>query len=412
MSRTSPLSALLVLTLLGAVLATAGVVTAAVAGPTAVGTDAAETATVANTTNYLQPAPDYSRQEYIQSNVDVAGAVAISAERLHGRQDVLTFNHRFKEHSNADVRLNIARETVSDAATRLNRLDARHASLLRGYSNGSLSRGEFLRQLARVQVSATRTRALLGTVRDSVEGDLDITLPVTLDTRIAALRAELVTLPAPLTSQVTASLNGSTDAFTLYAGGTWEGLVLARVDQTAFVRQATLRSQYQPSKPNKFEDSAEEPISVAFDRARALYPWVFDNLQSINRIGGFGDSDVYFFDLSHPHGDLKSYIHGGTTNVFRETHHQRPNDPPVVTTLRNDTALLDIAVNASTDTAPMKISVVRGAANVPADATIRVNGQRVGTTGEDGELWTIRPEGAFRVNATTADGESVTLAGP
>jgi hypothetical protein len=140
-----------------------------------------------------------------------------------------------------------------------------------------------------------------------------------------------------------------------------------------------------------------------------LYPWVSDNLQSINRIAGFGDSDVYLIDLSHPHGTVTSYIHGGSTNIFHEQHRQRPDAVPTRLTASNANDTLALRVNATTETGPMQISLSRETTNTPVDAVVRIDGRRVGTTGSDGRLWAIRPSGSFSVNATTPDGTSVVV---
>jgi hypothetical protein len=409
MSRTTSLPVLLVLCVVAAGLATAGTVQPAGDNAPDVGTQiAGETVTVTNTTNYLVPSEPFSRQSYARGNVDVAGAVAFGSDRLHGEYTAIRFDRRFNDRTSAAGKLDAARAAVDTAETRLDRLDDRHAAVVAAYADGSLSRPQFLRQLGRIHVDATQTTEFLQRVRTRVKA-ADASLPVTLDTRIAALRAELVALPSPVTSRLTDSLNGTAAPVTVYAAGAPEGLVLATAGDD-FERQATLRSEYVPDQPNQFAQGEEEPISLAFDRARALYPWVFDNLQSINRIGGFGNSDVYFFDLSHPHGELQSYIHGGSTNVFSEYHQQGPANSPVRLTARNETTTLTLVVNASAETGPMRVAVASGTTDVPADATVRVNGDVVGTTGDDGELWTVRPIDRLRVNATVGD-QSVTVTG-
>ncbi|MFC7132566.1 MULTISPECIES: DUF7096 domain-containing protein [Salinibaculum] len=414
MPQTFPLPYLLVAALCLAGLVTAGAVVAAeppaTAPAPAVDDSLGDTVTVTNTTNYVFPAGDGpSRQSYVRSDVDVAGAVATDVERLQGQHEVLRFEHRYDARNESEGRLVAVDETIDRTEARLDALNARQETLFSAYTDGSLSTDAFLRRLSRLDTAASESRNVLQRVRSRVRADLDTRLPVSTETRLAALRADLVAIPGRISTQVTATVRGEADPTTLYLQGTGNGLVLATVDETEYRRQATLRDEYTPDAPNQFALAEEEPISLAFDRARELYPWVSENLQSINRIAGFGDSDVYLIDLSHPHGDLRSYIHGGSTNVFHEEHRQNPDSLPVRLTASAENGSLGVSVAATAETGPMRVTVTSATTDVPTDAVVRVNGQPVGSTGGDGELWTIRPTGSFTVNATSGDGTSVVV---
>jgi len=410
MSRTLLLSALVVAVLL------TGLVTASAAvddSPSAIGDATDEVVTVANTTNYMSPTPgSTARNGYVRSNVDVAAGVGSAVDQIRGQRDSLSFTRRYEGTNGSGAKLALVRTIIDRTETRLADLDARQESLFRSYTNGSISGEQFLRSLARLDARATQCRQLLEGVNSRVRTDRATNLPVSLQTRLATLRAELVTLPASLTSQIAGSLRGTAAPIAVYTEGSDNDIVLATANESAFIRQATLRSEYTPGEPNQFDQSEEEPISVAFDRARTLYPWVSTNLQSINRIAGFGDSDVYYVDLSHPHGDLRSYIHGGSTDVFLEEHRQRPSAVPVQLTASNTTDTLAVRVNASAETGPMRVSVTRGPSNAPVRASVSINGDPVGSTGADGALWTVRPSGSLRVNATAPDGTSAVVSRP
>jgi hypothetical protein len=413
MSRTLPQSALLIAAVVLLGLVTAGAVVATDGPVTAVDGTASDIATVPNTTNYAFPAASSpSRQGYVRSNLDVAAAVATDVERLQGQRKRLAFEQRYAAKNTSEERLDVVRATITRTEARIETLDSRQETLFRAYTSDSISAETFLRRLARLDASAAESRALLERVGNRVRSDIDTSLPVSTQTKLAALRGELVTIPGPLSAEVSGTLRGEASPVTVYTQGAGNGIVLATVDESEFLRQATLRSEYTPGVPNQFAQTEEEPISVAFDRARQLYPWVSNNLQSINRIAGFGDSDVYLIALSHPHGDLRSYVHGGSTDVFREEHSQRPDAIPVQLTASNVNNTLELRVNATAETGPMRLTVSRGTTNVPTEATIRVNGDRVGSTGGDGALWTIRPSGSLRVNATTDDGTSVVVTRP
>lgn len=409
MSRTPSLSGLLlVAALLAGLTAGVGVAVETPVSESVPGGTAGDVTSVPNTTNYAFPDPaSDSRRGYIRGNVDVAGAVATAGDRLDGRHTTLSFEQQYESRNTTEARLEVVRSTIDRAEQRLADLDARQESLFRLYTNGTVSEEAFIRRLARLKVRATESTRLLDRVGSTVRADGETTLPVSVQTQLAALGGELVTLPGEVTTRLTGTVRGETDPISVYVQGAGNGIVLATVDDAEFIRQATLRSAYTPGAPNQFSRSEDEPVSVAFDRARTLYPWVSDNLRSINRIAGFGDSDVYLIDLSHPHGTVTSYIHGGSTDIFHEQHRQRPDAVPTQRAASNVNNTLELRVNATTETGPMQISVSRETTNTPADAVVRIDGTRVGTTGSDGQLWAVRPSDSVRITATAADGTSV-----
>lgn len=396
--RPSP-STLLVFTLV--VFASVG----AAGAPAAIETGPTETVATANTTNYAYPADGApSREAYAQADVDVAAAVSASVDSLHGTHDERTFTRRYDDAGTETDRLAVVRDTVDDLQTRLDRLDTRQASLYRSYANGSVSRETFLRRLAQLDVRAEEVQALIDRVEARVDEDPTTALPDRLGTQVSAQRASLLLLPSDLTTRVRTALTSTGTPLTVYADGTEDSLILATVEDDEFVRQTTLRSEYAPDQPNQFADGETGPLSQALNRFRDLYPWAFENQDESINIGGFRGAAVYDAELSHRHGTLHSYIHGGTTNVFHEIHRQQPSDLPVRlrASATNDT--IAVSVNATVETGPMLVRTTSTSSGTPTNATIFVDGQRVGTTGSDGQLWTVRPSGTFTVNVTTADG--------
>lgn len=374
------------------------------------GGQSAEIVPVANTTNYLSAAGEPDRTGYVESNVDVGTAAAIGAERLHGRHETMTFERAFRA-GGSDERIGLVRDRLDRTAAELDRLDGRQATVFEAHANGSLSDDAFVRRLTRLEARATQSRELLGQIRSSAN-DAQTALPTALDTRLASMQARPIVVSRPVDEQVTDAVTGATDEAVVYASGTGDSLVLATVENGEFFRQATLRDEYAPERANQFEEADEQPITLAFQRAAELYPWVFENAIGNQRISGFGDSGIYLVDASHPHGELRSYIHGGTTNVFQEEHRLEPSAVPAQLTASNATEALELSVRAASETGPMRVTVQRPTTGVPVDTQVAIGGDPIGRTGSDGRLWTTRPDGSLRVNATTGDGERVVLAQP
>ncbi len=363
--------------------------------------------TLAGTPNQAVPS-GVTRRTYAQADLDVASAVSVGATRIGGRHAELTLAERLERTDSPSARLAVATDTLAGIERRLDRLDDRQRRLLTAYSEEGVSTRTFLRRLGTVRVAAAQERALLDRVAERAEGSTRLSLPVETQTRVARLRGTLVALPNPVVDRVVAGTTGADDPGTVYLQAASGGFVAATLDDGVYLRQATLRTDRSPGQSNQFTS-----ITAAYDRAGELYPWVFENAIGSPSLSGFGDSSVYLVESSHPQGDLQAYLDGATRNVFHETQANAPETVPVALTRTASTERLRLQVNATHATGPMWVTVTRpGGPNATAvDATVRVNGQRVGTTGADGRLLTLQPAGSFRVNAT-AGTANVTLSGP
>ncbi len=355
-----------------------------------------EISDVQNTTNYLSPATT-DRASYVRGDVDVAAAAGASAQRLQADHERRAFDVQFE--SGTD-RVGLVRETADSLETRLARLDARHAALLAAYSNGTLSAETTMRRLVQLSVEAETTRNHLEHVSSRVEDASDEAVPVSLERRLVDLQTVLVALPNPVTDRVEAGLAGERNATVVYAGGDSEGIVLATVDDGDFVRTATVRDEYAPDQPDQFEMAEERNVILALQRGGELYPWAYENDIGGPQIRGFGDTGVYLIRVDYAHGTLQTYISGGTTNAFHEIQTQDPGGVPISDTTVRATDSLNVTVETTTDSGPMRVSVIQPSSGAPLDGTVRIDGDVAGRTGEDGTLWTVQPAGQFRVNVT------------
>lgn len=363
--------------------------------------------TLADTPNQATPS-GVTRRTYAQADLDVASAVSVGAARIGGRHAELTLGERLERAGTPSARLAVATDTLTGIERRFDRLDGRQHRLLTAYSEDELSTRTFLRRLGRIRVAAAQERTLLDRLGERTERSTRLSLPVETQTQVARLRGTLVALPNPVVDRVLVGTTGDGDPGTVYLEAASDGLVAATIDDGTYLRQATLRADRSPGEPNQFTS-----ITAAYDRAGGLYPWVFENAIGSPSLSGFGDSSVYLVEASHPQGDLQAYLDGATRNVFHETQANAPETVPVALTRTASTDSLRVQVNATHPTGPMRVTVTRpdGPNATAVDATVRVNGQRVGTTGEDGRLLTLQPAGSFQVNATVG-AANVTLSGP
>jgi len=392
-------SALVALTLLvavGAAVGTAGAVTND-GDVRAVDDQPRAVSTVPNTTNYLSPETT-DRTSFVRGDVDVTAAAGASAQRLQGQYERNVFDTRF-ESIPEDEQVDLVRETADSTDARLDRLATRYEVLLTAYSNGSLSPGTFLRRVARLSVDGEVARSNLEHVSERVD-DSGTSVPVTLETRITDLQTTPATLPDPVVDRTEAGLAGQRDPPVVYTGGAGSGLVLATVDDGELIRTATIPGDYAPDQPDQFAQAEGREVILALQRGGELYPWAYDNNIGGPQIRGFGNTGIYLIRVNYGHGTLQTYLSGGSGQPFHEIQTTNPEGVPVTDTTVRATDSLNVTVETTTDSGPMRITLIQPSTNAPLNGTVSVDGQVVGRTGDDGTLWTVQPAGQFRVNVT------------
>jgi len=407
MRRKSALVALALLAVLAVVTGTTGAV-APDADARTVDDGFREISGVENTTNYLS-AESVDRSAYVRGDIDVVAAAGASAQRLQADHERRVFDSQFDRASETD-RVDLVREEADSIEARLARLDARHAALLAAYSNGTLSAETTMRRLVVLSVEAETARDRLVHVSERADDDLDASVPVGLDTRLADLQTTLVTLPNPVGDRVEAGLTGERDPAIAYVGGGQSGIVLATVDDGDFVRTATVRDDYAPDQPDQFEAAEGRDVILALQRGGELYPWAYENNIGGPQIRGFGETGIYLIRVNYGSGTLQTYLSGGTRNAFHEIQTQNPEAIPVTDTRTRVTDSLNVTVETTTGSGPMRVSLIQPSTGAPLNGTVRVDGHAVGRTGDDGTLWTVQPAGQFSVNATNGPNSVEVLA--
>ena len=346
---------------------------------------------------YASPDGDV-REAYAQTGIDVSGAVAADTARVRGEYHEALFDQRLEASSNRSA---VVEQAVTAIVNRTAAFDQRHAEVIASYSDGTLSTPQFLRALLQVRAGALQERAFAERLADRG----DVSLSAAADTQLAALNAEHVLLPSPVTDTLEATASGATAGDDIYVQASADALVLATGDEVQ-TRQASLRGQRDESAPNQFAQSEGSPIGNAFARANQLYPGAY-SLTSGSRLD---DTAVYRIGGDHAAGNLTVHLDGGTTNVFHERQTLDADQLSMTTTV-NTSGLLSLTVESTRPSGPMSVLLADDGDPV-ADATVRVGDQTVGTTGSDGRLWTTQPVETDRVSAITPGGETVTVTIP
>ena len=70
---------------------------------------------------------------------------------------------------------------------------------------------------------------------------------------------------------------------------------------------------------------------------------------------------------------------------------------------------ISVAVNRTHGGGPLAVDTRSNLTGDPVNATVFVDGDRVGTTGTDGRFWTVAPREAYTVAVATEDRQNVTV---
>lgn len=386
-----------------ALVLSAGVATAVV-GNAAPGDGPRRIVSVANTTNQLLPPDDaMDAATYGQADLDVAGAVAGDVERLEGNHQRLVLASQVAAVPDEGLSA-VSEATLDSIETRFASIQTEYRGVLAAFANGSVTEATLTRRLAHLQIALDQQIGRLDALTEHL-ARRNPPLERELETRFGTLRGEAVAVDSPIAETLMAGINGSRPAVGYYIVGGPAGHVMASANGEVLHREATATANRTPGAPNTFAE-AGAPTLAAFNRAAELYPWAFGNAIR-QSAADFGTTQIYEITVEHDQGRLRTYLDGGTTDVFREIQVKDIPAVPITHTVSTTNEDLTLRLNTTTPTGPMQVRLT-GAANDPVDGAIRIGGDLVGRTGQDGVLWTIQPVTGEPVNATVG-GESVVV---
>lgn len=349
-----------------------------------------------NTTSYLAiPNDRVESDRYGEQSLDVAGTVAADVERLRGEYAAVAFELELANTTDHEARVDRIEAEIAHIETRTDDLEQRQQDAIDAFNAGEITASQLLRELATVDAAARQLEGRTDELRRAVQQ-----LPTTngLYTQVDNLPADLVPLYGGVRAEVRRAMEAN-ETVRVHVVTSGDGVVLSTVADGQYVREAYLASERRPDDVDQFNG-----IGDAESRAAQLYPWISARTDFAG--GGYGDTSVYYLSTSHPHGELETHLDGASNAVFREEQVKQLNSLPT----QSQTAAngnLQLQVNRTHATGPLRVKLTNPNTGMPINASVRVNGQRVGQTGSNGELWTITPHEAVRINATTTDGAAI-----
>jgi hypothetical protein len=366
-------------------------------------------------TAYLSFAVDETETSVVTTtSLDAGGSVAITNAKLRSEFERLRLVSAFATAETPTERQQVLDDTLERLGDRITTLKIRERQALREYNRGATESRTYLRELATVDAGAS---SLLPAIDQLHQYSLAVDNSPVISGEIAQLKTSVIGLTGPVRQRLRKTVNGEAATDRVYISTSDNGVILSAITGGVFDRQY-VREAYLPSNrfvgaTDEFFQNGQYQLERAQNRARELYPWTFENQLAFSVGSRTGApflylAGVYSVSVDHQqgtarNGDLITYLDGGTTDAFREVQYlsldQIPTAPPQTDTSDG----LTLQVDQTYVGGPLKVSVRDAETGDSVAATVDVQGATVGTTGQDGQIWTLTPSEAFTVTASTAD---------
>jgi hypothetical protein len=294
-----------------------------------------------------------------------------------------------------DAQREVLETEIGWAADRVTALLEREQAAREAFVAGDIDAETYLVAVGRIHAEARSLEQFLG--EPATTGTLySLASPHEgLRPQISRARARLQSVVGPVRERVAGVVTGDRDRVRVHVT-VGNGVMLSTIDGGQYVRET-----YRPDNVDS-ETSADYGDPISF--VEETYPWTANNSRapSYSLLGNY----AVFFTTNHDHGELAMYADVTTNRVYVERQWKTLSGLPATfetTSAANNTTLL---VSRTYAGGPVKLRV-ENASGEPLDAAIRIDGDTVGETGFDGELWVLSPAGEYSV-AATADGVTLT----
>lgn len=349
-----------------------------------------------NSSNYLSPpSENISRETYSRPALDVGSAIQSDSLRLQGEHETREIRELFAEDSD------ITEEAVlEDIEADLQSIESQYKALFQQHSNGNVASSTLFREFVRLGVTGEQYQQLTEAVESAGNP------PASVDLRFRNLRGEIGLFSSPVVSHLDSELRtGGSEP--VYIQGGENSLVLGTVVGDTYLREAILFGQRDRNATEQFGSETRSDVQDAFDRARTLYPWALSE-GGQSELQGFGNSSIYRIEATHSHGELRSYLDGGTTNPFVEIQEKNPFEVSASDFAQQTGNGVRLSVETTDPTGPMRVDVVE-TEETTGNITIFVDGVALETVEGSQTLWTVQPRGSFEVSAETDAGETISV---
>lgn len=371
-----------------------GLAAPAVAGPGLDGAPEAAPTALQNRTNTsnVLTLPETNRSGLGQSEVDLSAALGMQWSGARNRIDRDALERRVREAGSEAARAEALGAALDRVDRRLEALLERERQNRQAYLADELSTTAFLNRLGVIDDSARDLMATVSVV-DTLSDEYDLRTEGDLANRVLRLRARLALITGPLRQALAGGVEGFETPPVTYVGAGDTGVTLASVTDGQFVHETVRFDNFAPVDPTT-TSSAEEALNTWAE----IYPTVW----SPSRIDFTGLLGAYRVSLPFDSGRLISYLDATTLAVYGEIQYKSLPGPPLDAPVVEQRDGIQVSVRPSYPGGPLRVQF-ESIGGTPRDGVVRVNGIAVGTSGSDGTLWTITPDGQFTVTVDYGD---------
>lgn len=349
-----------------------------------------------NTTNVLL-LDDVGASNLTRPEADLSTKLDVQRSELEREYRLNLVETRFDRLDTADARseflLNVTDRAAADTAD----LREAEATARAAYVRGSLSADEYLRTLGYLSARADHLDAVLDRVWRLAPARSEP------QTRARHVQSRLVTLQGPIRSDVARVVSGEARPFEVYVAASNDGATLSRLATVGggdiVYRHETVRLDHLDADATAGLSLTPDGISDEF--LPATYPWLVENKRSLDTIGPRG-TDAYQVAITHSHGEFEAWIDDSTRQVYHERQEKLLKYYPAGPTEQTLADDLIVTVNRTYAGGPLQVSLTNRT-GAPLDGEVRIDGERVGTTGSDGTLWTLGRSGTYEVMVVHED---------
>lgn len=346
-----------------------------------------------NESRVLAIAPaDIDRTGFARYSIDLGPAVGFSANQTAMHLETAAMIERVESAPSMDERQRRILGELSKVEQRVITLKSKERNTIDAFSQGRISARELLIRLARIDAESSELNRRVTALRSLSEETQDFSLD---GARVASLRFELQTFDGPVRSRVSEVLQGKVAPETVFVETGPESVVLSTIVNDTYVREA-YRGDIRVRAGESITPQEAEAV------ANQSYPVIWQS--GGTRAQVIGSGPTYIVQIPHSEGEVVAYVDSGAKEVFKEFQ-TRPlatmgDGEAASNTIDN----LHLSVNRTYPGGPLRITIRESDTGNPVNATVKVSqgqdeGQVVGATGFDGEVWTLSPRGQFTVTA-------------
>ncbi|WP_115864684.1 DUF7096 domain-containing protein [Halorussus litoreus] len=362
-------------------------------------TDAVQPAPNGNTTNVMTLGTEPTRSAFDSPTLALGESLATKHNDVRAQLSIDSLDEQLKNTDRTEQKKRILNRYRYRIENRIISLKASERQVATAFSNGTLSKTEYLYALGRIDAEAEDTHRKINALKERAS-----TTDFAFDAR--SVKTKLVTLEGPVRDHVLDAMKGGQPSTKIYVATNDNGVVLAMLRNGEYVREV-YRADNRDSSSNgqmSFEEAENEVLGQQF-------PWVLD----INNINGaqqrqYSSLSVLRFIYFHQHGELTAYVDTSTEKIYRTIQQKQlfgENSLPPGPAVNESAENLTLSVSRTYSGGPLRVKLTN-ATGAPVQGEISIDGEPIGRTTENGVLWTLGPNEEFRAGATY-DGRTVNV---